>query len=205
MTDLELLRLRAEGSPGVTVGCSSEGQWALWLGTEPPDASGELQWTGGPSYLIEPSTSFASNVRIDRSDSSSGERLRAANPGNWEPIEWDELLDGRLGPWAIATEADLVASICHTPKPMTARAAECGVWTRQECRGRGYAAAVTAAWADIVRPSGRFLFYSTDAENRSSQAVARRLGLRPLGWTWRLDATRDSAVHPLSTLRRTRS
>src|SRR5689334_20188089 len=25
--------------------------------------------------------------------------LRGANPGNWEPVEWDELLEGKLGPW----------------------------------------------------------------------------------------------------------
>ena len=191
--------------PGVTVACSSDGQWALWPGAQVPLASGDLQWTGGPSYLIEPGTHFATTVHIERSDTSNGERLRAANPGNWEPIEWDELLDGRLGPWAIATEAALVVSICHTPRPMMARAAECGVWTHPDSRGRGHAAAVTSAWAEIVRPSERHLFYSTDAANQSSQAVARRLSLRPLGWTWCLDVARSSNVHPLSTLRRTRS
>lgn len=204
MTDLELLALQCEAARGITVACSSDGQWAIWPGAEVVEPSAALQWSGGPSYLIGDDARFDSTVHIERSDASRGERLRASNPGNWEPLEWDELLDGTLGPWAIATDGDVVIAICHTPHPMTARAAEAGVWTRPEFRGRGYAAAVTSAWAEIVRPSGRHLFYSTDGANRSSQAVARRLNLRPLGWTWRLAAPRDAKaarVHPLSSLR----
>jgi hypothetical protein len=166
-----------------------------------------LQRTAGPSFLIPPDAYFASGARLERSDASNGAALRNANPGNWHPVEWDELLDGRLGPWAIATEGGVIVSICHTPGPLTGRAAECGVWTHPAFRGRGHAAATTSAWAAIVRPSGRHLFYSTDAENLSSQRVARRLGLRALGWTWRLGHARDGAgeaVHPLSTVRRPR-
>ena len=97
-----------------------------------------------------------------------------------------------------------VVSICHTPRPMTERAAECGVWTHPDYRGRGYAAEVTATWADILRSSGRYLFYSTDAANLSSQRVAARLQLRPIGWTWSLARSshgpRDDP-HPLSRRR----
>jgi hypothetical protein len=165
----------------------------------------------GPSYLIEEGTRFPSAVTIHLSDGGPAEPLRAANPGNWHPVEWDELLDGRLGPWAMAYQDGAVVSICHTPVPMRPRAAECGVWTAPAHRGRGYAAAVTAAWADLLRPSGRHLFYSTDAGNHSSQQVARRLGLRPLGWTWCLgryrpdsdgDGDGDPRLHPLCSLRR---
>jgi RimJ/RimL family protein N-acetyltransferase len=158
---------------------------------------------GGPSFLIDERARFDSPVRIERSDRWNGQALRNANPGNWEPVEWNELLDGLLGPWAIAVEGEVVASICHTPGPVRARAAECGVWTHPAFRGRGYAAAVTSEWAAMMRPSARHLFYSTDAENLSSQSVARRLSLRPLGWLWRLGrATQHEQVHPLSTLRR---
>ena len=84
---------------------------------------------------------------------------------------------------------------------MTKQAAECGVWTHPDYRGRGYAAAVTAAWADILRARGRCPFYSTDAQNVSSQRVAARLRLRPIGWTWNLGrgdpGPRDNR-HPLS-------
>ena len=160
-----------------------------------------LSLDAGPYYLIEPDVRSETRTSIARSDTSHSERLRHLNPGNWGYGEWDELLDGALGPWAMAVVDERVVSICHTPRPMTERAAECGVWTHPEYRGRGYAAAVTATWADILRPSGRSLFYSTDAQNRSSQRVAARLGLRPIGWTWsltRADPGLRSDRHPLS-------
>ncbi len=163
-----------------------------------------LPCSGGPSFLIEAAPQLGSGLRIERSDASTEDVLRNANPGNWHPVEWDELLDGCLGPWAMAIEGGRIVSICHTPVPVTARGAECGVWTDPASRGRGYAAAVVSEWAAILRSSGRSLFYSTHADNLSSQRLAGRLQLRPLGWTWRFGrATRDEddGVHPLCTLR----
>jgi predicted GNAT family acetyltransferase len=142
-----------------------------------------------------------------RSDTSSSEPLRHLNPGNWEHDEWNDLLDGTLGPWAMAVAGGRVVSLCHTPLPMTESAAECGVWTHPDARGQGYAAAVTATWADILRPSDRSLFYGTDAQNLSSQHVAVRLRLRLLGWTWSLaqvDDTQNSQRHPLSNAQQDR-
>jgi GNAT superfamily N-acetyltransferase len=159
----------------------------------------------GPSFLIEACAGPAVTGRIVCSNASIDDALRGATPGNWHLIEWNELLDGRLGPFALAVEDERVVSVAHTPLPVTARAAECGVWTHPESRGRGYAAALTAAWAALLRPSGRHLFYSTDAHNHSSRRVAQRLDLRPLGWTWRLEHARDReldrSIHPLSILR----
>jgi predicted GNAT family acetyltransferase len=111
--------------------------------------------------------------------------LEAANPGNWPPDEWQDLLAGRLGAWVMALVDGRVASICHTPR-LNARAAEAGTWTRTDFRGRGLAAACTAEWAQLLRPSGRLLFYSTSRSNRSSQRVAARLGLHQLGCLWQL-------------------
>jgi RimJ/RimL family protein N-acetyltransferase len=162
---------------------------------------GPLSLHASPYYVIEPHVRVETRTPIARSDASPGERLRHLNPGNWAHDKWDELLDGALGPWAMAVVDGRVVSICHTPRPMTERAAECGVWTHPDYRGRGYAAEVTAAWADVLRPSGRYLFYSTDAQNLSSQRVAARLQLRPIGWTWNLTRAnrgpRDRR-HPLS-------
>jgi GNAT superfamily N-acetyltransferase len=170
----------------------------------------ELQM--GPSYVISDDASFDSDVTIICSgadvESPRGasrdpvESLRGANPGNWVPVEWNELLDGRLGPYAIAVIDRRAVSICHTPGPMTDRAAEVGVWTDPEFRGRGYAAATAAAWVPLVRAPDRHLFYSTDAGNRSSQRVAERLGARELGWTWRAHRRRSAVlrVHPLCSL-----
>lgn len=142
-------------------------------------------------------------VAIERSGGSGVDRLRNANPGNWHPIEWDELLRGQLGPWAIATDGDHAISICHTPGPLTERTAECGVWTDPQFRGHGYAAATAVAWVALVRSPRRHLFYSTGADNLSSQRVAQRLRLRELGWTWRLyraPGDQDDRFHPLCSL-----
>jgi predicted GNAT family acetyltransferase len=78
-----------------------------------------------------------------------------------------------------------VVSICHCAR-LSDRGAEAGVWTDAKYRGRGLAAAVTAAWASLLAGSGRTLFYSTSAENVSSQRVAARLGLREIGWMWKV-------------------
>jgi hypothetical protein len=163
--------------------------------------SGEpVQSRSGPYFVIPPGTHFHSSAEITRSTGPGAERLRTRNPGNWAPGEWEELIDGRLGPWAVASVGDRVVSICHTPRVMNERAAECGVWTDPEFRGAGHAAAVTAAWAGVLHPSGRHLFYSTDADNRSSRRVAARLRLREIGWTWTLrrPAVPADDRHPLS-------
>ena len=163
-----------------------------------------LSQRAGPVYLIQPWAPVETRTRIVRSDEPAVERPRLVNPGTWGEDEWDELLDGALGSWAMAVVDGSVVSITHTPGPMGERVAEVGVWTHPDHRGRGYAAQVTATWADILRPSGRHLFYSTDAANRSSQQVAARLGLRLLGWTWsllRADPRPRDTRHPLSRRR----
>jgi GNAT superfamily N-acetyltransferase len=169
-----------------------------------PAALGPVEQHAGPSFVFPGSVPSTTGVRIERCDHPHPAALRGANPGNWLPVEWDELLDGCLGPWTMVLDGDRAVSICHTPSPVTPRGAECGVWTQPGHRGRGYAAATAAAWAEILRPTGRSLFYSTDADNRSSQRVAERLHLRPIGWTWRLRTAEPDAspVHPLSALRR---
>ena len=145
----------------------------------------ELTATSGPSYLIPDGLTFRSEAALCALDEPGREALRGANPGNWAVSEWQQLLDGALGPWAMAIQDGQVIAICHTPR-MNTHAAEAGVWTRGAHRGRGHAAAVTAAWAALMRPSGRHLFYSTSRTNYSSQRVAARLGLRPIGWLWQL-------------------
>ncbi|MBC8073616.1 MAG: GNAT family N-acetyltransferase [Deltaproteobacteria bacterium] len=155
-------------------------------------------------YLFESEQAFDSDATIRRSDEARPQWMRAANPGNWHPVEWNELLDGRLGPWTMAVVGHRIVSLCHTPGPLTDRTAECGVWTDPDFRGRGYAAAVTAQWAALLRPSGRHLFYSTDADNHSSRRVADRLQLRLLGHQCVLcavDEAEESHLHPLSRAR----
>jgi RimJ/RimL family protein N-acetyltransferase len=152
----------------------------------------EMRPSSGPSYVVPETVEFYSRATLVRSDATDLSALRDANPGNWGVQEWDQLLDGRLGPWVMVTHAGEVISICHTPAS-SARGAEAGTWTREDFRGQGHAAAATAAWASLVRPSGRVLFYSTSRTNVSSQRVAARLGLRPIGWLWQLQRVQASA------------
>lgn len=153
------------------------------------ETPGELALSGGPSYYVAPPIHFAGQVRVLRSDSPHADQVLNRRPGNWEPDEWIDLVSGGTGaPWAMVLNRDRVVSICHTPG-RTATAAEAGTWTAPEFRGHGYAAATTAVWADLLAPHCPYLFYSTSAANRSSQHVAERLRLRPIGWTWKLTRT----------------
>lgn len=155
----------------------------------------DLEYVAGPVYLIPPDLPLDPEIQIEPDLS----RLADANPGNWHPTEWRELLDGLLGPVAIAIVDDRVASICHTPGPLTYFTAEAGVWTHADFRGRGLACATVAAWSRLVPAPGRHVFYSTDRDNLASQRVAARLGLPLLGWTHRLARPKPAgALHPLS-------
>lgn len=143
----------------------------------------------GPSYLVQEALTVDSTTELVTSASPLEERNRLQPPAeaNWSPGEWQELLAGDLGPWALALDGDDVVAICHSAR-VSGQGAEAGVRTSPEYRRRGHAAATTAAWAALVYESGRLPFYSTSADNLASQAVAARLGLLPLGWLWSLRA-----------------
>jgi hypothetical protein len=100
----------------------------------------------GPSYLIGPDVTFQATAELVRSDSADLAPLRTANPGNWGADEWQDLLNGHLGPWVMARHGKRVISICHTPVSNSI-AAEAGVWTHPDFRGQSHAAATTAEWA----------------------------------------------------------
>ncbi len=196
MKDIELLHLeldtgsgtddygREEAAPVLAIAVASDGRLMVDHSPVCP-TSAPLDVSGGPSYLIE-STPAPYGGTILTSDRAVPDALHAARPERWwEPREWSDLLAGKLGPWAIAFEAERVSALCHTPRGRDS-AAEAGVWTHPDDRRRGLASAVTAAWAAVARSRYDVLFYSTSADNVGSQGVARRLGLRPLGWIWQL-------------------
>jgi len=77
-------------------------------------------------------------------------------------------------------------SVCFSARSSPGAAAA-GVETALPFRGRGYAGAVTAAWARAIRASGRTPYYSTSWTNTASLANARKLGLITHGSSWSVD------------------
>ena len=97
-----------------------------------------------------------------------------------ERFTW--LID-EIDAWApafVVMDQGRVISLCHSSRTSDL-AAEAGVETLEGYRGRGYAAAVTLAWAETVRAEGRIPLYSTSWENHASRALADRLGLALFG------------------------
>ncbi|MEU6819193.1 GNAT family N-acetyltransferase [Streptomyces atriruber] len=141
---------------------------------------------GGPCFTFPErlGADFPSPLPLLLSDAEGRSAARElARPDNWQPGEWAELISGAAGEWAMAVRDGSPVSICHTPAA-NGRAAEAGIWTRADFRGRGLAPAAVAAWSRRARLGKEVLFYSTTADNHASRSVARTLGLAPLGWIW---------------------
>ncbi|MCP4007241.1 MAG: GNAT family N-acetyltransferase [bacterium] len=132
----------------------------------------------GPAYALPDAL-----PEFPRAREAPPERIReylAAFP-TWKP---DDEIDPQE-PMAFAFVGGEPAALCHSARAAT-RAAEAGVETRPEYRGRGLAVEVTACWARAIQNTGRTALYSTSWDNRASQAVARRLGARLYGEDWYL-------------------
>lgn len=150
-------------------------------------ALGPLEITVGPGYDCAAPAAQPDPVRgrLIRSDGADVDLDRLQVPPTWEEPDWRQLLDGRYGPWAMIIEGARVLSLCHSARVAPA-GVEAGTWTAADARGLGLAAVATAAWADACRELPGHIFYSTDANNQSSQRVAARLGLPLLGQLWKL-------------------
>ena len=146
---------------------------------------GPLETTVGPGYdCSAPAEQPEPEVgRLIRSD-----RLHAANslqqPPTWDDEEWPKLLSGGFGPWAMVVDGDRMLSLCHCAR-LAPAGVEAGTWTAEDVRGRGLAAAATAAWAEACRSLPGHVFYSTDRANIASQRVAARLKLPLIGQLWK--------------------
>ena len=86
-------------------------------------------------------------------------------------------------PFVALIEDGHAVSVCFCARRSDV-AAEAGVETAIEFRGRGLASRVAAAWALAVRDSGRVPLYSTSWDNEASLGVARKLGLKTYASSW---------------------
>lgn len=168
-------------------------------GGEPPYLAGYLRLLGaeapieqhelGLVWALPAGVKFDHTARLVRSATPEGDALIARLISGGMPTAMVALgfvdTDEFWPPWCVALEGGEIASIAFAAR-IGPNAAEVGVTTMPAFRGRGYAAAVTAGWADHPALGGRPLFYSTSGANRSSQRVVERLGLRFLGTSLRI-------------------
>jgi len=95
--------------------------------------------------------------------------------------------DAASGLPTVAVELDgETVCACWSARGAAGKALEAGVHTVASARGRGLAAFAVAHWARLVMQQGGTPLYSTSFSNRSSRAVARRLGLVRYGEDWHL-------------------
>lgn len=109
------------------------------------------------------------------------EQLLAHHFRGWVP---GEIAAGRAPVLAVVAESYPV-SVCFCARRSDV-AAEAGLETAAQFRGRGFGPRVTAAWALVIRSSGRIPLYSTWWTNTASIAVARKLGLILYASAWDL-------------------
>ncbi len=118
----------------------------------------------GPAYVFPDDIDIGAGAELVRDP--------RVLPSSFTPDE----IEGRSPIYAVI-QGDAAIALCHCARRSDV-AAEAGVFTSAEFRGRGYAPTVTAAWAAQVRASGRLPLYSTSWQNTSSQRVAAKLRLR---------------------------
>lgn len=136
--------------------------------------------SAGPAFVFPDHTNRPTDVH-----EIHDERQLLRHFQGWVPGE----IDGGRAPVMAVLEDGSPVSVCFCARK-TDDAAEAGLETAKEYRGRGYGSLVTGAWAMAIRVSGRVPLYSTSWDNAASFAVARKLGLIQCGSDWSL---RDSA------------
>ena len=120
----------------------------------------------GPAYYLPPGPAAPPST-VEISEANAG-LLAAAFPRIAEAL-------AAVRPCVVSLEAGVAVSVCFSAR-LSGAAAEAGVATREEHRGRGHGSAAVAAWAEAVRAGGRLALYSTSWANPASRALARRLG-----------------------------
>ncbi|KML48194.1 GNAT family acetyltransferase [Burkholderia cepacia] len=148
-------------------------------------------WNTGLVYALPHALDFDTDARIALidGDSDAGRQLLQSLSAHGMPeglysMGFRSAAD-LWAPWCAAVVDGEVVSVAFAAR-LSDVGAELGVATAPAFRGRGLAAAVTAAWSRLPSLRTRTLFYSTDSNNRASQRVASRLGLALRGRTLRI-------------------
>lgn len=128
-------------------------------------------WSG-PAYCIDADA---------LPDASNGVRINGANVDLLQSFpDWQNEVDLRRQPFYAVVDGGRAIALCCSVR-ITTLAHEAGVATLPEARGKGWALHAVAAWARAVDALGAIPLYSTSWDNRASQAVARKLGMRQFG------------------------
>jgi len=139
----------------------------------------------GPAFLLDASRAAHAPerglVELGPDDAS---RL---HPALGAPCAPPGLPSAACAPFVGLLQGGVVVSIAWTARGEASAAAEAGVETVAEARGRGLGTAAVAAWAERVVAAGGAPLYSTDAGNAAARRVAEKLGARLYGedWSWR--------------------
>lgn len=151
---------------------------------------GELQVQRGLSFHL-PALAAPERASIVSSGTPEGDALtqqltRDGMPGHLAEIGFADISD-LWAPWRLVMADGQIAALAFAAR-LTAVGAELGLATAPAFRGRGLAAAATAAWSAHPALGKRTLFYSTAQANLASQRVAAKLGLAFIGPTFAIVA-----------------
>lgn len=135
---------------------------------------GGEEWRG-PAYLIPPQRETGQAVEIT---SATVEGLLPHFPGTAQRVR-----RGVSGPVTAVLRDGQAVAVCSWVR-QSGTAAEAGVFTLESHRGHGYAAQITALWANLLHPRKIRPLYSTSWENTASQGVASRVNAQFFGEDW---------------------
>ncbi len=142
----------------------------------------------GPIHRLPRGTSWPSEANIVCHGTPEGHALRTRIVRDGMPREMIEAgftdLSHFWEPWCVALAGDAIAAIAFAARK-SLLAADVGVYTIEAWRGRGLAAAVTAAWSTLL-PRQPALFYSTHRDNAASRRVIAKLALPFVGESFTL-------------------
>jgi GNAT superfamily N-acetyltransferase len=157
------------------------GRVPVWDGSRTPDAgfaelraavgeAGPIEHESiGPAFRFGERREVASAIGVRRIDKTSADLLERFFPYT------RSVLEARSPVVGVVVDGAVVAACFSARRDEIA--CEAGVATEEPYRGRGFGAAVVAAWRDAVEGDGRVPLYSTWWENAASLGVARTLGL----------------------------